>query len=1040
MKKILFALLLLISTLGFSQTQPPYNPKINSSNWYIRIKADTFHIPVRNCLCSDSKDSSAELFVYSTDSSLYLHYLRQFLKIGGSGGGVIDTTSLSDRINKRLLIADTIGNYTLYAFDGRSASGDLSGNYPNPTVAQFNGQLPAYYLNYLNLTNKPTIPTIINLVDTAYAINDSTVTVHRQGGVTWNIKIRGIGGSGSAITSLIGDGTASGPGAASFTLSVVNSTSGAHGDSSSTLVLTYDSKGRVSGAVVKSILIGESQVTDLVADLAGKQASLGFTPENIANKTATASTSTTTYPNWAGVENYAVSLAQRITDSTNIANALAGKVSLTKYQTDSIANVANLAAKVAYSKYQTDSTAQAAINTALQSGKIDSVSFSLTADSMYTYKNGVRKGYLYYIGNAATVTTNANLTGDVTSTGNATTYNNTVPINKGGTGTTTPGIVAGTNVTVTGSWPNQTVNASGGTLNNNYTYPLATRVTGSYAITNHELVLQRSSISVTDTLPLLSTISDTASITVRWDSGSVANLMRVITRGGDVINVSSVADTFRVVGEVKTYQGKKSTGIWTVINGNLPSNAVVFKKDTIPGSATYVTPTQLANIVQDSALTYNNKIKRINFDPSKISSVDSLIIWIKADDFSTVTLDGSGNVSQINDKSGRGNNLTQATSGNRPVYQYSGGANNRSYIQMAANKTLSNALVVVTNPCTIFYVTKQTSIADFATILELGTSSNGIAQRVAGSGAFANFSTTCNVQGTTYEPINTPYSYKPSQYQAFMLIRDSINSDLSQNGEPHLGGYYMGGLCTPGQTAYGGTAPISKVILGSDNVQASQNFEELLIFKGKLSQFDQNTVWDYLQNNWNTVPNDYITWFGNSITRGANATLPDSNSYSAIVSIEKNKDCYNYGASGTTVYQPNIQAHNNFNETVNFLTNANNGWFVWEYAENDNVDATDSALWTSISKSLIQKATSIGYNKGKVILCSPRYNTHDSARSLIVRDCVNRIATQLGVVYFDGYTYTQMNGGQSLIDPADNIHLNNLGHRVWANGLETIIQ
>lgn len=40
-------------------------------------------------------------------------------------------------------------------------------------------------------------------------------------------------------------------------------------------------------------------------------------------------------------------------------------------------------------------------------------------------------------GNAATVTTNANLTGDVTSTGNATSYNNTVPATKGGTAQST---------------------------------------------------------------------------------------------------------------------------------------------------------------------------------------------------------------------------------------------------------------------------------------------------------------------------------------------------------------------------------------------------------------------------------------------------------------------------------------------------------------------------------------------------------------------------------------------------------------------------
>jgi hypothetical protein len=38
----------------------------------------------------------------------------------------------------------------------------------------------------------------------------------------------------------------------------------------------------------------------------------------------------------------------------------------------------------------------------------------------------------------------------------------TLPITNGGTGTATPALVAGTNVTITGTWPNQTINASGG--------------------------------------------------------------------------------------------------------------------------------------------------------------------------------------------------------------------------------------------------------------------------------------------------------------------------------------------------------------------------------------------------------------------------------------------------------------------------------------------------------------------------------------------------------------------------------------------------
>jgi len=37
-----------------------------------------------------------------------------------------------------------------------------------------------------------------------------------------------------------------------------------------------------------------------------------------------------------------------------------------------------------------------------------------------------------------------------------------LPVAKGGTGTATPGLVAGTNITITGTWPNQTIDSSGG--------------------------------------------------------------------------------------------------------------------------------------------------------------------------------------------------------------------------------------------------------------------------------------------------------------------------------------------------------------------------------------------------------------------------------------------------------------------------------------------------------------------------------------------------------------------------------------------------
>lgn len=66
------------------------------------------------------------------------------------------------------------------------------------------------------------------------------------------------------------------------------------------------------------------------------------------------------------------------------------------------------------------------------------------------------------------------LTGTVTTTGNLTlggtlsgvsltsAVTGTLPVANGGTGTTTPSLVAGTNVTISGSWPNQTINSTPG--------------------------------------------------------------------------------------------------------------------------------------------------------------------------------------------------------------------------------------------------------------------------------------------------------------------------------------------------------------------------------------------------------------------------------------------------------------------------------------------------------------------------------------------------------------------------------------------------
>lgn len=75
---------------------------------------------------------------------------------GSCPGCLLAANNLSDLTNANTARANLgLGAMALL---GTTAGGDLSGTFPNPTVARFNGLLPSYYLNYNNLNNLPAIP------------------------------------------------------------------------------------------------------------------------------------------------------------------------------------------------------------------------------------------------------------------------------------------------------------------------------------------------------------------------------------------------------------------------------------------------------------------------------------------------------------------------------------------------------------------------------------------------------------------------------------------------------------------------------------------------------------------------------------------------------------------------------------------------------------------------------------------------------------------------------------------------------------------
>lgn len=103
-----------------------------------------------------------------------------------------------------------------------------------------------------------------------------------------------------------------------------------------------------------------------------------------------------------------------------------------------------------------------------QTNTVTSVNGQTGAVSVGTVTSVAGTGTVNGITLTGTVTSSGNLTlgGTLSGVSLTTQVSGTLPVVNGGTGTATPALVAGSNVTITGTWPNQTINAtaSGGTV------------------------------------------------------------------------------------------------------------------------------------------------------------------------------------------------------------------------------------------------------------------------------------------------------------------------------------------------------------------------------------------------------------------------------------------------------------------------------------------------------------------------------------------------------------------------------------------------
>ena len=129
--------------------------------------------------------------------------------------------------------------------------------------------------------------------------------------------------------------------------------------------------------------------------------------------------------------------ADNTIDTLSVAGTLTGTESIPIFQT------ANPAVRT------TPSLLKTYINSTYGTGVASGLTVNVGSPGSFVILNGV-------LGTPASGVA-SNLTGLPLTTG----VTGLLPVANGGSGTATPGLVQGTNVTITGTWPNQTINATG---------------------------------------------------------------------------------------------------------------------------------------------------------------------------------------------------------------------------------------------------------------------------------------------------------------------------------------------------------------------------------------------------------------------------------------------------------------------------------------------------------------------------------------------------------------------------------------------------
>lgn len=221
----------------------------------------------------------------------------------------------------------------------------------------------------------------------------------------------------------------------------------------------------------------------------------------------------------------------------------------------------------------------------------------------------------------------------------------------------------------------------------------------------------------------------------------------------------------------------------------------------------------------------------------------NLALWLDAEDASTITLNGS-TVSQWNDKSGNGRNVSQATATNQPTYQATG-LNAKPTLSSDGNDVLRGTVTIneLADAVSVFCVsTLETTSASYARLVSYQASGNP-----NDFGNSASFSLSRNIALQEYflyrnnasvATIATTYS----QASIIGAIYNGTNGTLYEDGTASTSGASVGAF---GKTA---TLSIFNTVAGTETWVGKVS--EIVMASSALSTINRQRLEGYLAWKW----------------------------------------------------------------------------------------------------------------------------------------------------------------------------------------------